>query len=324
MKTNIENFHDYGGLRIQSCLPLLAHPAKLGKADVNIRWGQVPRALDDADGEGPFWQKSPRRFLFCKDKVARYLVQNGCEIIIEAFVEVSQPVSQMAIRNYLMSSAMGALFHQRGLLALHASAVAVDDGCVVFVGPSGAGKSTLAAFLSRQRGCTLLAEDLCVVDCGAAHEGLPPQVQPGASSLRLWKDSLQALGASDHECEPTLVKNKWYLSDAKERVEKVAERPLPLKQIYLLKEARDPRGEPRIEPVDVPTALRGLLRYTFRKRFLCGPLQLQGNFLACNALAEQIPVYTLYRGTQLDNIEATLSLLASHGCKAPVTASVIG
>jgi len=57
-----------------------------------------------------------------------------------------------------MGSAMGALLHQRNILALHAGTIAVNGGSVIFCGPSGIGKSTLAAGF-RRRGYPNVAGD---------------------------------------------------------------------------------------------------------------------------------------------------------------------
>jgi len=55
--------------------------------------------------------------------------------------------------------------HDRSGLVLHASAVEVDDGAVLFVGRSGAGKSTAATIASRA-GATFLADDMIFVQIG--------------------------------------------------------------------------------------------------------------------------------------------------------------
>ena len=63
------------------------------------------------------------------------------------------------IRVFLLGSCLGALLHQRGVLALHASAIETDQGAVLFMGDSGMGKSTtLQAFI--KRGYKMLADDI--------------------------------------------------------------------------------------------------------------------------------------------------------------------
>ena len=71
-----------------------------------------------------------------------------------------------AIARIVLTTGLSAIAYQRGLLPLHASAVAVGDMCVAFGGESEAGKSTLAAALARA-GNPALADDLVVVHPGA-------------------------------------------------------------------------------------------------------------------------------------------------------------
>ncbi|HZU84817.1 MAG TPA: hypothetical protein VE987_17925 [Polyangiaceae bacterium] len=80
----------------------------------------------------------------------------------------------------------------RGGLALHASAVAVGDGAVLFVGPSGAGKSTAAAALCVGHGGRLLADDAALLDVGASGA----DVLPCEEDHWLWPDSCAALGVA--------------------------------------------------------------------------------------------------------------------------------
>src|SRR5258708_9269606 len=84
---------------------------------------------------------------------------------------------------------MGAIFHQRGLLPLHANAIEVGGQAVAFVGPSGAGKSTLAAYF-RDRGYRVLCDDVCVVSFGSDGE---PLAWPGIPRIKLSGRALAAL-----------------------------------------------------------------------------------------------------------------------------------
>ena len=75
-------------------------------------------------------------------------------------------------------------------LVLHASAASVPRaGTVAFLGPSGAGKSTLIAAL-QAHGCSIVTDDcLSVIRSGSGFDALP-----GYSGLRLWPDTMSALG----------------------------------------------------------------------------------------------------------------------------------
>ena len=71
------------------------------------------------------------------------------------------------VRAYLLGTIFVVLCQQRGLLPLHASAIAAESGVVAFLARSGQGKSTLAAHLA-QRGFRVLADDVCLIDTTAA------------------------------------------------------------------------------------------------------------------------------------------------------------
>ena len=91
------------------------------------------------------------------------------------------------------AASMGALLHQRGLLAIHGSAVRNDKNTCIITGKSGVGKSSLAAGLL-ELGYTLVADDISVI--GNLENG-GFFVHPGIPSLKLWKDVLLHLKQED-------------------------------------------------------------------------------------------------------------------------------
>ena len=67
-----------------------------------------------------------------------------------------------ALRNFILGFGMSMIAHQRGMLAIHCSAVVDENGAVLIAGESGAGKSTLTtAFL--ENGYHLMADDMAFV-----------------------------------------------------------------------------------------------------------------------------------------------------------------
>ena len=65
-------------------------------------------------------------------------------------------------KTYLLGYGMAMLALQRGMPAIHCSAVAGEKGAVLIAGESGAGKSTVTCGLL-ERGYRLLADDMAVV-----------------------------------------------------------------------------------------------------------------------------------------------------------------
>ena len=175
-------YHAFG-LNIDSELLLPDMPKISGTTDVVIQYGPVPEAIPDASLVGVRYQATPRAFLLRVDGIASYYVKNGRAIIIEP----ENGVAEEEIRLFLLGSVMGGLLYQRGILPLHASAVEVDGGAVLFMGPSSIGKSTLAGGF-QEKGYPLLADDVC----GANLNGHKiAQVAPGFPWLKLWGDALK-------------------------------------------------------------------------------------------------------------------------------------
>jgi hypothetical protein len=83
-----------------------------------------------------------------------------------------------------------------GFVVFHASAVQIGDRVIAVLGKSGQGKSTLAASFAAQ-GHPLLTDDCLVVrwDEGAGQW----LAQPSYQSVRLWPDSVGALGLADSD-----------------------------------------------------------------------------------------------------------------------------
>src|SRR6185437_8241442 len=82
-----------------------------------------------------------------------------------------------------MGPVQAILWHQRGLLPLHASAISVNGKAVALAGPSGVGKSTLAAALVGNH--AVLADDICIIDPSDR-----PTMLPSTPRLRLWREAL--------------------------------------------------------------------------------------------------------------------------------------
>lgn len=95
-------------------------------------------------------------------------------------------VSDRDIRTFLVTSALGALLIQRGSLLLNATTMSRDGKAIMLLGCPVSGKSTLAWCLI-QKGWQLVSSEISVVD----HNFL---VWPGLQQLKLWQNSVDALG----------------------------------------------------------------------------------------------------------------------------------
>ena len=154
-------------------------------ADVRIRRGAVPKALSSVEHEGPVWQCAAERVLIRYPWGLGFLVEGGRRISYEA----DGAFEDLDLRLFLLSTPWLALAMQRGLLPLHASAVAHGKDVYAFTGGSGAGKSTLAAALSA-RGHALFADDVLLVEPVRSDEARCY----GYKDLKLWPEGAALAG----------------------------------------------------------------------------------------------------------------------------------
>lgn len=253
-----------------------------GPPDVTIRRGSVPTDLPNPTASGVRYQAAPGRLLLTVDGVARYLIQDGTTITIDAAPEATDH----DLRVFLLASALGALLHQRRLLTLHASAVKVGDGCVAFLGRSGIGKSTLAMAF-RHRGYPVLTDDLSVITFDDHNQAW---VQPGIPQSKLWLDSLARFGVDPDGLQPirpALEKRAVPLD------ERFHTEPLPLRRIYVLHSSN--RDEIKLRPLTGPNRFLPLKTHTYRFQYLDGLGLQTPHFQKVAALAQQIPVTRVVR-----------------------------
>jgi len=173
--------HTLFGLNVQSNLsiPGLSSATPSNEiADVEIHLGVPPRFQDDSrcgtevltytssysdEAGNPglrIWQSANGKLLRLEyyDGVQFWLERNGKSLWL-----VWPPESSLEDAvSYLLGPVFGLLLRLRGVTCLHASAVSIDDGCVLFVGAEGAGKSTTAAAFA-QLGFGVMSDDVAAL-----------------------------------------------------------------------------------------------------------------------------------------------------------------
>jgi hypothetical protein len=172
--------------------------------DIAFRLGTVPLRLEAPDRVEAIYQTRGRdEYLLTLPGTGRILIRDGREVT----VDVERDADPVNTRALLTGPIQAVLWHQRGLLPLHANAVVIGGRAVALAGNAAAGKSALAAILA-QHGHENLADDICVVDVAA------PRVTalPGVVLLRLWRDTLDALGIAPDGLSPALSgKEKFFV-----------------------------------------------------------------------------------------------------------------
>jgi hypothetical protein len=296
------------GWRVRSEIPLPELAPWNGDErapDLRIRTGTIPTRLDGALDVTPLLQVTPdRQARLSIDGIATYWLKSLHEVVIDP----QMPVDSPDVRIFFFGTILGLLCHRRGLFPLHASCIAIDGKAVAISGMSGAGKSTLAAALTR-RGHTLLSDDVCVIDPSA---GGGPVVLPAFPRVKLWEDSLQAMGLGSTdlpENRPGQRKFHFRFTDAVS----FQTEPVPLKAVYLLTASNAPLHEQAdIEPLAVMRAITSLHKEIYRRRTADVWGLSPDLFKALGQIVSAVDVYRLIRGPDLADLGAMVQRFEAH------------
>ena len=300
-KTRIPDFHQQAyGLQIVTDLPLpelaalpvssvrSAVRATLGgrsqRLRLNPRWYLRSRLPG-----GRIWLrcgKTPGGYVLSFANLADFVIDSsGSQVVC---CNASIDASLETIRHLLIDQVLPLVVNLRGCDALHATAVATHRGVCAFTGPAGSGKSTLAASF------VLSGYPLVCDDCLALSEGTAITALPGYPGLRLWDDSVRALGASSRNLKPVAhytTKSRW--QDHSQRAD-FCSTTRRLARIYLLKRARSSKRSVRvlIEDLAPGEALMGLVKAAYRFD-ITDRAMLTRQFKFLSRVAERVPVKRL-------------------------------
>lgn len=272
MRCDTKEFRSAFGLTFESEieLPELDRAVR-SEADVRIALENAPSHLENADFVDPWYESAGNRFLLRVPGIANYYVEHGKRIVIE----VSDGASDEDARVFLLNSALPALLMQRGLVTLHGAAVVVDGQGTAILGASQAGKTALALSLY-DRGCKLLADEVCAV---ALREG-KAFLLPGVPQLNVWADTLKDSGRVAVDFRPVRRGlEKYAVSEAGMFLRK----PVPISRVVLLRHHN--------EAVDLRVSVTGAQK--FKKMMQYIPLahlfsKKQTFFMTCAEIARDV------------------------------------
>jgi hypothetical protein len=217
-------------------------------------------------------------------------------------VEPAPGVKPSLIALPLLGPVFALLLHLRGTLVLHASAVDIGDGAVVFLGDKTAGKSTTAAAFVRAGG-RLLTDDVLAIDM----KGPQPLIRPGFPQLKLDRGAASGLvsrhGAELPDIAPWFPKAQHRLSG---EFSLAPVRPL---RCYVL-DRRD--GDPSATPLPGMDGLTALIRFSYVVRFgqdVLGHEARARHFRHCAALASAAGVSRLQVPQGIERLDEVVALV---------------
>jgi hypothetical protein len=272
----------------------LAKISETEDPDVVIRYGSVPKSLENGIYTDRYISASNRSILLDISGVARYLIRDGEEIMIEPYAGANDG----DIATYAFGTAAGTMLYQRGILALHGSAVGTQNGAVIFTGEKGAGKSTTATALSSRNHC-FLSDDVCAVTLDAAGK---PLLHPGLTRSKLAYDSYLAIIGREPTAPPVSpVMNKYAASFSGSR------EAWPLLAICALEEST----ELSIEEMKGRERLMTVIRNIYRPLIYALTELPEDRFFQCASLAASVACYRIRRPKCFDHFEEFLCMIES-------------
>jgi hypothetical protein len=177
----------------------------------------------------------------------------------------SKTVTEGDVLSYLLGPIMGFVLRVRGIVSLHASAVAINRRAVLFVGDAASGKSTTAMAMGRL-GYPIISDDIVPIYENAG----VTLAQPGYPRMRLRPASLRMLSElnSDLPPLPQAEGDKRLHFELKSGNYQFQSGPLPIGALYLLADRSSDSSAPRVEPVSQSDGIMGIVANTYVTRFL--------------------------------------------------------
>jgi hypothetical protein len=285
------------GLNIVSDIELPCAERGQGPSNVVFGHGSVAERLHGSLREQGCFQASEHEVLLSVPRVGRFLVVGGREVTVDR----APGASDDDIRTHLLTSALGALLHQRCELPIHASAIATEAGAVLFAGPSGAGKSTLASALL-EHGFSMLADDIVSVRVAASGS----HANSAFPCARLWRDALLQLGQPVQSLRAVRRGLEKYVVP----IERFAEGSLRVRRIYLLGAHNRPETEYSL--LRGVEAFDALYRSVYRRNFVVGAVPTTKVFSAVHSLCGATEVIRLHRSLHPRPIAALAEEVAAQ------------
>jgi len=146
----------------------------------------------------------------------------------------------------------------------------------------------------------LLADDVTVVD----PDSVPVLVWPGVPQVKLWPESLEALGlprAPLERVHPSVEKRIWPVALPPTGT------PQSLRALYVIAES----DRPALLPLSRQAAFIELVRHTYTAR-LVPELNPSRHFVHCASLVRRVPVARLAYPRRFEALPEVIALIEAH------------
>lgn len=265
------------GLRVASVIALPELVPVQADPDVHIRVASFPPPAPEKIN---FRFSSAALAELDYPGVARFRVANGREITVDPVLSVDDPI----LRFFLLGPVFGVLLYQRGFFVLHASAVLIGKGALLFAGAKGAGKSTLAARFY-EAGYKVVTDDIAAIRFGAR-----PEVMVAYPQLKLI--------APDHAPNALGINKK-----ARATEPLPSDAPVPIEALITLEDA-DSVSLRTLAPSE---ALKEIITHSYRIEWF-HELDKERHFTESVRLAEEAKVCRLSRPRDLNRLDELMRL----------------
>ena len=248
----------------------------IASEDICISLGSLPAWLHEvsdtqietsyiADYKSECGEPALRVFRVLDGRYYRFRYADETEFVVdnegtEVWAAWREPLTIEDTSTYLLGPVLGFVMLLRGVVCLHASAVAIGNEAIALLGPAGSGKSTTAAAFA-QRGYRVLAEDVVTLD----DRGDQFLVRPGYPCIRLWPAAVKALyGSETHLPKLTPNWDKCYL-DLSDNFQR---EPLRVGAIYHLGERLHETRAPFVQALDRAEGMMSLVANTYATKLM--------------------------------------------------------
>jgi hypothetical protein len=193
---------------------------------------------------------------------------------------------------YLTGPVLGFVLRLLGVVALHASAIAVGPHAVLLVGDARSGKSTTAAVLATM-GYKVITEDVAALSL----QGGTLTVRPGCAEVALRPDAVESVfGSADAlpKFSDTWDKRRLDLLE----IDAFATESIPVGGVYMLTNTGEFPNAPCIAPMPARDAMVELLANVYANRLFHDELRLR-ELDTLQYVVNNVPVKVAVTGAQV-------------------------